>query len=206
MMANLQNQPTQVEKDPALPEKSAETKKPFDLLGNLYELVEMLGSVTVFVLLLFAFVIRLNVVDGQSMEQTLYHGEYLAVSDLFYEPQAGDIVVVHDISAFPYTNPLVKRVIATEGQTVDIDFSTWTLWVDGQAILEPYRYVDNDYLLTADYDFPITVGEDQIFVLGDNRNHSADSRQSVIGLIDERCVVGKAILRLFPLDRFTLFQ
>ncbi len=187
--------------------EAAKEKKPFDPMGNLYEIAEMLGSITVLVLLVFAFVVRLNVVDGQSMEQTLYHGEYLAVSDLFYEPEAGDIVVVHDVSAFPYTNPIVKRVIATEGQTVDIDFSTWTLTVDGRVVEEPYRYLDpTAFPLKADYSFPITVGENQIFVLGDNRHNSADSRQSEIGLIDTRCVVGKAVLRLFPLSRFAFFQ
>ncbi|MBQ4353681.1 MAG: signal peptidase I [Clostridia bacterium] len=177
-----------------------------DLLGTLYEFAEMIGTVTVFVLLLFAFVIRLNIVDGESMEQTLFHKEYLAVSGLFYEPEPGDIVIVHDINAYPYNNPIVKRVIATEGQTVDIDFETWTLTVDGQVIDEPYRYVDNGPRLTADYPFPVTVGEGEIFVLGDNRNHSADSRQSEIGMVDVRCVVGKAVARLSPPSRFTVFH
>lgn len=185
--------------------ENAAPKKPSDYIGAVYEIIEMLGTVTVFVLVLFAFVVRLNIVDGQSMEQTLHHGEYLAVSGLFYEPEPGDIVIVHDISAFPYNEPIVKRVIATEGQTVDIDFTTWTLTVDGEVIDEPYRYLAGDMTLTADYAFPITVGEGEIFVLGDNRNHSADSRQSEIGCVDTRCVVGKALARLAPIDRFTIF-
>lgn len=181
-------------------------KKPTDYIGAVYEIVEMLATVTVFVLLMFAFVVRLNIVDGQSMEQTLFHGEYLAVSNLFYKAEPGDIVVIHDISAYPYNNPIVKRVIATEGQTVDIDFSTWTLTVDGEVIDEPYRHLDNDPVLTAEYSFPITVGDGEIFVLGDNRNHSADSRQIEIGCVDERCVVGRALARLYPMDRFTIFK
>ncbi len=186
--------------------QSAAEKKPADLLGSIYEIIEMIGTVTVVVLLMFAFVVRLNIVDGESMEETLHHGEYLAVSDLFYEPEYGDIVIIHDISAVPYNNPIVKRVIATEGQVVDIDFNTWTLTVDGEVIEEDYRCLKTDFFLTADYSFPITVPENEIFVLGDNRNHSADSRQIEIGTIDTRCIVGRAVARLAPMDKFTIFN
>ncbi len=181
-------------------------KKPLDLVGNFYELVEMLAFVTILVLMCFAFVVRLNIVDGQSMEQTLHHGESLAVSNLFYEPKAGDIVIIHDISAVPYNEPIVKRVVAVGGQTVDIDFDTWTLTVDGKVIEEDYRWIDNTETLTADYAFPITIGEDEVFVLGDNRNHSADSRQIEIGPVDKRCIVGRALVRLVPIDKFTIFN
>lgn len=175
-------------------------------LGTFYDIAEMLAVTTITVMLLFAFIVRLNIVDGRSMEQTLFHGQYLAVSDLFYEPKAGDIVILHKINADPYSNPIVKRVIATEGQVVDIDFETWTLTVDGKTIDEPYRYLDNDPLLTAEYSFPITVPENEIFVMGDNRNHSADSRQIEIGTVDKRCIVGKAVARLAPLKSFTIFE
>lgn len=177
-----------------------------DYLGDIYELAEMLGVVSVTIMILFAFVLRLNIVDGHSMDYTLAHGEYLAVSDLLYDPEPGDIVIVHKINADPYDAPIVKRVIATEGQTVDIDFSTWTLKVDGEIIDEPYRHLSDDYLLTADWTFPVTVGENEVFVMGDNRNHSADSRTKEIGMIDERCIVGKAILRLFPMNKFEIFE
>ncbi len=177
-----------------------------DWLGDIYELVEMLGVVTVTIMLIFAFGVRLNIVDGHSMDMTLAHGEYLAVSDLFYKPEPGDIVIVHKINADPYDNPIVKRVIATEGQTVDIDFATWTLKVDGEIIDEPYRYVDGGPLLTSDWTFPVTVGENEIFVMGDNRNNSADSRTSEIGMIDERCVIGKAYVRVFPMNKFEVFE
>jgi len=96
-------------------------------------------------------------------------------------------------------------VIATEGQVVDIDFSTWTLTVDGEVIEEDYRKVDNGYLVTSDHNFPVTVPENCIFVLGDNRNHSSDSRDSKMGqngFIDTRQILGKVIIRLFPFDRF----
>ncbi len=186
-----------------VPKKNGSPRK---MLGDIYELLEMLGVVTVVIMLIFAFVVRLNIVDGQSMDHTLADGQYLAVSGLFYEPTPGDIVIIHKISAYPYNAPIVKRVIAVEGQTVDIDFSTWTLTIDGEVVDEPYRYLASDQFLTADYSFPITVGENEIFVMGDNRNHSADSRTSEIGLIDKRCVVGKAYARLFPFTDITIFQ
>ena len=177
-----------------------------DYLGDIYELLEMLGVVSATIMIIFAFVFRLNIVDGHSMDVTLAHGEYLGVSDLFYEPTPGDIVIVHKINADPYVNPIVKRVIATEGQTVDIDFSTWTLRVDGEIIDEPYRYISDDMLLTSDWTFPVTVGENEIFVMGDNRNNSADSRTEEIGMIDTRCVIGKAYVRIFPMNKFEVFE
>lgn len=189
-----------------VPEGSKKPEEKKDILGDIYDLCEMLGMVTIIVMLMFAFVARLNIVDGHSMDQTLAHGQYLLVSDLFYTPTAGDIVVVHDQTAAPYDEPIVKRIIAVENQTVDIDFTTWTLTVDGKVVEESYRYLDPARFLRADYPFPITVPEGEIFVLGDNRNNSADSRQEEIGTIDERCVVGKAVARIFPIDKITIFE
>jgi len=189
-------------------ENNATKKKSQGVSELIYDLVEQFAIVSAIVLVMFAFVVRLNIVDGPSMDKTLAHGQNLAVSGLFYEPKAGDIVVIHDVTAAPYDEPIVKRVIATEGQTVDIDFNTWTLTVDGEVVDESgYRYLDkNKYLLRAEYDFPITVPEGEIFVLGDNRNNSADSRKREIGTIDTRCVVGRVAVRLFPLDKITVFD
>ena len=186
----------------------APVKKNKFLLG-IYDFVEMLALVTIGILLCFSFVFRLNIVEGPSMENTLHTGEYLLVSDLFYEPTPGDIVVIHDLTAGAYTQPLVKRVIATEGQIVDIDFDTWTLTVDGEAVDESlYRYIDPAYNLSSVHfrSFPITVKPGHVFVMGDNRNHSADSRLEEIGQIDERCIVGKAYARIFPLEEATWFK
>ena len=197
--------------DPGTPDNGNQPKpkEKTDIAGTFYELAEMLATVTVVVMLLFAFLLRLNIVDGESMEKTLHNGEYLAVSDLFYEPTRGDIVIIHDISQAGYGNPIVKRVIATEGQTVDIrcDFHNWHLYVDGVEVdEESYRYIATDTLLLPEYKFPITVPEGEIFVLGDNRNHSADSRQIEIGTVDVRCVVGKAWMRVMPFDRAEYFR
>ena len=177
------------------------------LFAECFEILEMLSFVTICVMLCFAFGARLNIVDGHSMDQTLAHGQYLVVSDAFYTPKAGDIVVIHDITAAPYDSPIVKRVIATGGQTVEIDFNTWTMKIDGTVVEEPYRFLDTTLpLLTANYNvdqnniFTLTVPEGEIFVMGDNRNGSGDSRQYALGTVDERCVVGRAYFRLFPLD------
>ena len=190
-------------------ENNATKKKSQSGTELLYDLIEQFAIVSAIVLVMFAFVVRLNIVDGSSMDKTLAHGQNLAVSSLFYEPKAGDIVVIHDVTAKPYDLPIVKRVIATAGQTVDIKFSydNWTLIVDGKIVDESaYRFVnEREPLLRAEYNFPITVPEGEIFVLGDNRNGSADSRQREIGTIDTRCVVGRAIARISPLDKITVF-
>ena len=185
-------------------DRDKETKK---LLKTVYDVFEVLATVTVAVTLLYAFAVRLQIVDGSSMVNTLHDGERLLVSDAFYEPTRGDIVIVHKINADPYDQPIVKRVIAVGGQTVDIDFDTWTLRVDGEVVDEEYRFLDpTRQTLRCAYALPITLGENEIFVMGDNRNNSADSRTTEIGPVDVRCVVGKAFARIAPASAFTLFE
>lgn len=180
-------------------------KPPFRLAAWLFDFVEAFTTAAVVVILLFTFATRLTTVFGPSMETTFFEGEKLLVSDLFYAPQPGDILVFHELGDF--VEPIIKRVIATEGQTVDMVISEdeWSLYVDGELIDEPYRHVDDSALRTAMHDFPVTVPEGHIFVMGDNRNHSADSRVTYMGnggFIDERQILGKVILRLTPFDRF----
>ncbi len=133
------------------------------------------------------------------MYPTLQNGDKLVLlSGFLYEPQIGDVVVVKAVDFDE--EPIVKRVIAMEGQTVDIDFDTGDVWVDGVLLDEPYI---ND--LTTRYegvDFPITVPENCIFVMGDNRLHSTDSRNPSIGCIDKRYVLGKAVQIIMPFSRF----
>ena len=190
-------------------EKESEKKPPLRerVLQALYDFFEVLATVTVTVMLLYAFGCRLQIVDGTSMLKTLHDGERLVVSDLGYEPRRGDIVIIHRIDAAPYSQPIVKRVIALPGQTVDIDFDTWTLTVDGEVIEEPYRWLDlSRETLGCEYPLPITLGEHEIFVMGDNRNGSADSRQEELGPVDIRTAVGHALMRVWPRSTFTVFE
>lgn len=177
-------------------------KKKSKILWDLFDFLEIFVVCSAIVVILFSFVGRLTVVEGESMENTLIDGDFLVIRSAFYEPKQGDIVVIHDTSNLGiYGEPLVKRVIAVGGQTIDIDFETWTVTVDGKVLDEPYIKLTGPTLTSA-WEYPLTVPENEIFVMGDNRNHSGDSRAYQVGTIDKRCVVGKAIMRVFPLDSF----
>lgn len=163
---------------------------------DFYEWVQALVCSVLAVVVLFTFVIRLIGVDGHSMVPTLQDGDRLLVlnSMLYDDYQYGDIVVLRK-EAF-LEEPIVKRVIATEGQTVDIDFSTGSVYVDGTLLKEDYI---NELTFTEEgTEFPLTVPEGSIFVMGDNRNHSNDSRDSRLGTVDTRYVIGKAVFLVFP--------
>lgn len=172
-------------------------------VNEAFDWVEIFVFSAAFVIILFSFVLRMTIVQGASMEDTLIENEFVAVSDIYFTPKLGDIVVIHDKSNTVHNEPLVKRVIATEGQTVDIDFSTWTVKVDGVVIDEPYIKLADNRKLTSDWEYPYVVPENHIFVMGDNRNNSADSRSTEVGPVDIRCIVGKAVFRVFPLNKFS---
>ena len=161
-----------------------------------YEWVQALVCSVLAVVVIFTFVIRLIGVDGHSMVPTLQDGDRLLVlnSMLYNDYKYGDIVVLRKESFL--AEPIVKRVIATEGQTVDIDFANGIVYVDGVALEEDYI---NDLTYTDEgTEFPLTVPEGSIFVMGDNRNRSDDSRNSALGTVDTRYVIGQAVFLLFP--------
>ena len=163
---------------------------------DFYEWVQALVCSVLVVVMLFTFVIRMIGVDGHSMVPTLQDGDRLLVlnSMLYDDYKYGDIVVLRKSSFL--SEPIVKRVIATEGQTVDIDFSTGSVYVDGVLLKEDYI---NELTFTEEgTEFPLTVPEGSIFVMGDNRNHSNDSRDSRLGTVDARYVIGKAVFLAFP--------
>ena len=163
---------------------------------ELYEWVQALVGSVLLVVLIFTFVVRLIGVDGSSMEPTLKHGDRLLVlNSLWYDDyRYGDIVVLRKDTFME--EPIVKRVIATEGQTVDIDFDEGVVYVDDVALEEDYI---NDYTyLEEGTEFPLIVPQGSVFVLGDNRNHSSDSRDSRLGTVDNRYVIGKAVFLAFP--------
>ena len=159
----------------------------------LHDLLYMLMAI----LLVFLLFFRVIVVSGDSMYSTLLDGDYLLLlGNLFYqEPEQNDIVVISKKS-FDNGKPIVKRVIATEGQTVDIDFEHAIVYVDGIALNEPY--INSPTTFNEGTLFPLTVAENCIFVLGDNRGVSRDSRDPVIGQVDRREVLGKAIFLMLP--------
>ena len=163
---------------------------------DLYEWAQALVCSVLAVVLLFTFVIRLIGVDGHSMVPTLQDGDRLLVLNAMLDSdyQYGDIVVLRKDTFLE--EPIVKRVIATEGQTVDIDFNTGTVYVDGELLEEDY--INEPTYVEEGTEFPLTVPEGSIFVMGDNRNHSSDSRSSDLGTVDIRYVIGKAVFLLFP--------
>ena len=159
------------------------------VLSYMHDLVFLLVGL----LLVFVLLFRIVVVDGPSMRSTLLSGDSLLVlsSTLYREPKQGDIIVASK-DGFKDGRPIVKRVIAKAGQTVDIDFELGTVYVDGVALNEPYTLTPTntpeDPSLQAA--FPLTVDDGCLFVMGDNRNQSNDSRYPQVGLIDEREVLG----------------
>ena len=186
--------------------KKAKNNK--DTVKEIFEWLDVLVVAIIAVVLVFSFLFRIATIDGGSMENTLFGGERVVITDFFYTPKAGDIVVVsrnidNSVSDINTSDtPIIKRVIATEGQTVDIDFENGIVYVDGEALEEPY--VKTPTNVAYDIEFPVTVDEGCIFVLGDNRNDSLDSRSSKIGnggMIDTRYVLGHAIYRIWPFTK-----
>lgn len=149
------------------------------------------------ILLIFLLLFRVIVVDGDSMYSTLWDGDYLLLlSNLIYpNPEVGDIVVVSKQS-YDSGSPIVKRVIASEGQIVDIDFENGIVYVDGLPLQE--EYINTATNLQEGMSFPLLVEKDCYFVMGDNRNNSRDSRSPDIGQVDRREILGKAIFLMIP--------
>ena len=164
-----------------------------NILSYLHDLVFGLVGI----LLVFMFVLRMVVVSGPSMMQTLQDGDRLIlISNMFYtNPKYGDIVVASKDS-FKNGEPIIKRVIATEGQKVDIDFQNGIVYVDGVALQEDY--INNLTTTQGGVQFPLVVEEGCVFALGDNRGISMDSRYPDIGLIDTREILGKGIFLMIP--------
>lgn len=183
--------------EPAADKKTAPNKLSIKkaVLSYLRDFVFWLAGI----LLVFTLLFRVVVVSGPSMQNTLQNGDYiLLLSNIFYgDPEYGDVVVACKES-FRNGEPIIKRVIATEGQEVDIDFKTGVVSVDGIALEE--TYVNTPTNLYEGIDFPQTVPEGCVFVMGDNRNASVDSRKKEIGMVDTRLILGKAYYVIYPLS------
>lgn len=172
------------------------------IAATLYDYIEGLVISICLVFLVFTFLSRVSVVSGNSMEKTLSNGDVLLVSSLPYTPKQGDIVVFRAPYSRAYPNEhLVKRVIATGGQTIDIDFDNWTVTVDNKVVDESEYLFLYGFKYTSDLSFPYTVPDGKVFVMGDNRYNSHDSRSLDLGAIDEDYIIGPAIIRLMPLNK-----
>lgn len=166
------------------------------LRKEIYDWIQCLMVALIICVVFFIFLIRIIDVSGTSMYPTLNNGDKMLVSDLFYKPQNGDVVVFKTDSYDP-DKALVKRVIAIEGQEINIDFENGIVYVDGEPIDEPY--INETTKNKLDFIGPKKVPEGCVFVMGDNRNASTDSRKSEIGMVDERMILGRVYCVIFPL-------
>ena len=143
-----------------------------------------------------------GVVDGKEVTMYVEVGDKVVISNLFYHPKQGDIVVLRKQTLME--EPIVKRIIATEGQTVDIDFDDGVVYVDGKALDEPY--VNEPVHDRENFEGKITVPEGCVFVMGDNRNASTGSRDARLGCVDERYIMGRVYFTLFPVKNLSLIH
>lgn len=174
-------------------------KRPGAFGADLNGWLQALAFALIFLLIVFTFFGRIIGVDGHSMDPTLNHKDMLLLQGIAYEPKQGDIVVLHKDFG-DITTPIVKRVIALGGQTVEIDYDTSTVYVDGQPleedyILEPMHVPSSPYAQGTYWEVP----EGCVFVMGDNRNGSSDSRDERLGSVDERYIIGRAVATLLPI-------
>ena len=176
---------------------TAQEPKPVRGQGVL-EWYEALISAALVLVLVFSFFFRIIQVDGSSMVPALVNGDKLIVWGAGYTPQRGDVVIVDSYTS--YGKPLVKRVIAKGGDTISIDYDAGTVEVNGELLQEDYIAAPTH--LGYDVEFPYTVPEGTVFVMGDNRNESLDSRSSYVGCIDERDILGKVLLCFLPVSDF----
>ena len=180
-----------------MPEPEEELPPELRARRELYDWIQSLMMALIICVILFIFFIRVIDVNGSSMNPTLQNGDKMLISDVLYKPQAGDVIVFKTDSYDP-NKALVKRVIAVEGQEINIDFEHGIVYVDGTPIEE--RYINELTYTKLDFIGPKEVPEGCVFVMGDNRNASTDSRKKEIGMVDQRMLLGRAYYVIFPLS------
>lgn len=174
--------------------------EPRKISESLFEWLEIFIVSVAAVFILFSFVARIAVVEGNSMYPTLSNADKLLVRQIFYEPKQGDIVVCQSVR-YGLDKPLVKRIIATAGQRVRLDKTNWKIYVNDFPIDEPYLVIGEGSMVDWEYDTDeIVIPEGHVFVMGDNRNNSLDSRFYGVGMIDERYIIGQVVYRFLPFN------
>ncbi len=198
----------EVEELPSEEDDDEEKDIPYDpekprAIDWVFDIAEMFVIVLAVVMLLVAFVFKHSVVEGESMNNTLEDGDHLIISNLFYTPERGDIIVFEDYSTV-LKKAVVKRVIGLPGETVEVkvdDGGNVVVYINGELLDEEYAYNAKDCDIATSF-APVTLGEDEIFVMGDNRYHSTDSRYEGVGPIKIDSILGKVLIRFFPFDSF----
>lgn len=188
-----------------LPEKNPQEDKEPNLTPaesikvEFYFWLQALVLALVCIILIFTFIGRMIGVEGSSMVPTLHNNDMLLLQSIGYHPKQGDIVVLTKKSFL--SQPIVKRVIAVGGQKVEIDYTTGTVRVDGKVLSEDYI---NGKMMVPSYQSinSVSVPKGYVFVMGDNRNYSSDSRDPQLGVVDERYILGRALIVVFPINRF----
>jgi signal peptidase I len=202
-MSVMEENPNEINEESTF-EGTAEKTKKKSAKREMLEWVEAIVAAVLIAFVIRTFIMTVVRVDGQSMENTLYNNERLIVWRLGYEPENDDIIIFEPRCA--QGSYYVKRVIATEGQTVKIDYDTNSVYVDGEKIDEPYIKEEMSLYMFSANDDEWTVPEDCVFVMGDNRNHSSDSRNPDVGFVTKDSILGKVVLRFWPLNTIGLVK
>lgn len=212
-MSEKQNNLTENNNEIQADEGEVKTKTTF--MNEAFDWVESIIIAVIAIILIFTFLVRVTSVDGSSMYPTLVDQERLLVTDLFYSPSYNDIVILQANGLVndkgEYGKPIVKRVIGLPGDTISIDFNNGIVYRNGEAleteVIDGLIYEDghtiNEYTYNSiDFTGEVTVPAGCIFVMGDNRNRSTDSRSRLVGMVDENYIIGKAFLRITPFSKF----
>ncbi len=196
--------------------KEKQISLPQSKSSYVFEYLEMIAACACIIMFVFAVGLRVCVVDGDSMNKTLTDKDIVITNDLFYEPERNDIVVFHLTNEF-YNQPLIKRVIATEGQWIDIKRNdnslTVTIYEENDTKFENPIVLEEKYAYYApnlvgwagNYSYPLQIPEGHVFVMGDNRWDSSDSRSDKVGLVDKRIIFGHVLFRVYPLNSISSF-